>query len=161
MFGGAASQLGLLRAVTSSPNQISVLFLRADCRGSFKTQSVTQSVAAGGAANESGELMVASPMRQSWQQLRLRFQSSELRPRRYRSGLKNQMINRVVNQASKTPRAIETSASTTSNQRTSAGAGCPQYAVVIKGWESDRQPSVTNWPVLVIGCLDLRLIPEH
>ena len=28
---------------------------------------------------------------------------------------------------------IETSASTTSPQRTSAGAGCPQYAVLIKG----------------------------
>ena len=82
--------------------------------------------------------MVAFPMRQSWQQLRLRFQSSELRPRRYRSGLKNQMVNREVNQASKTPRAIETSASTTSIQRTSAGAGCPQYAVLIKGLESDR-----------------------
>ncbi|QNI83394.1 hypothetical protein SynRS9907_02566 [Synechococcus sp. RS9907] len=38
-----------------------------------------------------------------------------------------------MNQASKTPRTIETSASTTSIQRTSAGAGCPQYAVLIKG----------------------------
>ena len=49
-------------------------------------------------------------------------QSSELRSRRYRSGLKNQMIRRVVNQASKTPRTIETSASTTSIQRRSAGS---------------------------------------
>ena len=72
-------------------------------------------------------------MRQGWQ----RLHSSELRSRRYRSGLKNQMISRVVNQASKTPRAIETIASTTVIQRTSAEAGCPKYAVLIKGLESD------------------------
>ena len=72
-------------------------------------------------------------MRQGWQ----RIQSFELRSRSYRAGLKNQMISRVVNQASKTPRAIETSASTTNIQRTSAGAGCPQYAVLTKGLESD------------------------
>ncbi|AHF62996.1 hypothetical protein Syncc8109_0610 [Synechococcus sp. WH 8109] len=43
------------------------------------------------------------------------------------------MISRVVNQASKKPKTIGTNASTTSIQRTSAGAGCPQYAVLIKG----------------------------
>ena len=68
-------------------------------------------------------------MRQGWQ----RLHSSELRSRRYRSGLKNQMISRVVNQASKTPRAIETTAPTRIVQRTSAEAGCSQYAVLIKG----------------------------
>ena len=68
-------------------------------------------------------------VRQGWE----RFHSFELRSRWYRSGLKNQMISRVVNQASKTPRAIETSASTTGIQRTSAGAGYPQYGVLIKG----------------------------
>ena len=43
------------------------------------------------------------------------------------------MISRVLNQASKTPRTIETSASTTGIQRTTAEAGYPQYAVLIKG----------------------------
>ena len=60
-------------------------------------------------------------------------QSSELRSRRYRAGLKNQMISRVVNQASNTPRAIETIASTTVIKRTSAEAGCTQYALLTKG----------------------------
>ena len=69
---------------------------------------------------------------QGWQ----RIQSSELRSRRYRAGLKNQMISRVVNQASKTPRAIETKASTTGIKRTSDGAGSPQYGVLIKGWRA-------------------------
>ena len=73
-------------------------------------------------------------VRQGWE----RFHSFELRSRWYRSGLKNQMISRVVNQASKTHRAIETSAPTISIQRTSAGAVCPQYAVLIKGLEIDR-----------------------
>ena len=67
--------------------------------------------------------------RQGWQG----SSSSELRSRRYRSGLKNQMISRVVNQASKTPRAIETIAPTGILQRISARAGCSQYAVLIKG----------------------------
>ena len=67
---------------------------------------------------------------QRWQ----RIQFSELRSRRYRAGLKNQMISRVVNQASKTPRIIETIASTIGIQRTSAVAGCPQYGVLIEGW---------------------------
>ena len=48
------------------------------------------------------------------------------------------MISRVLNQASKTPRTIETSASTTGIQRTSAEAGYPQYAVLIKGLECDK-----------------------
>ena len=60
-------------------------------------------------------------------------QSSELRHDDTDQGLKNQMISRVVNQASKTPRDIETIASTTDLQRTSAEAECPQYAVLIKG----------------------------
>ena len=66
-----------------------------------------------------------------------RIQSSELRSRRYRPGLKNQMISWVLNQASKTPRAIETSDSSTGIQGTSVGAECPQYAVLIKGLERD------------------------
>ena len=61
------------------------------------------------------------------------FQSSGRLLRRYRSGLRSQMISRVESQASRTPRTIETSASTTRLQETSAGAGCPQYAVLIKG----------------------------
>ena len=78
--------------------------------------------------------VVVLSLRQGWR----RIQSSELRSGRYRAGLKNQMISRVLNQASHTPKAIETSASTTVIQRTSAGAGCTQYAVLIKGLESDR-----------------------
>ena len=59
------------------------------------------------------------------------IQSSRRLLRRYRSGLINQRISRVESQASRTPRAIETSASTTGLRGTSAGAG-PQYAVLIK-----------------------------
>ena len=67
------------------------------------------------------------------------------------------MISRVLNQASNTPRAIETIASTTGIKRTSAEAGCTQYAVLIKGLESDCYRSVANWLFLVFGCFELRL----
>ena len=61
--------------------------------------------------------------------------------------MKNQTINLVVNQASKTPRAIETVASTRPSE-TSAGAGCPQYDVLIK----DQERPLTISRVLVRPC---------
>ena len=54
---------------------------------------------------------------------------------RHRARSLKQMITRVISHASATPSRIETSDSTEERLRTPAAAGCPQYAVQIKGCE--------------------------